>query len=49
MRELEDDIRATAESIADDIEHLKGIEIAKARLPTGDPHVQELSAEAAPG
>ena len=46
VSDLDDDVRATAESIASDAERLKQIERAKALLPANDPRVAELAREA---
>ena len=46
MSDLDDDVRATAESIAADAERLKQIERAKTLLPADDPKVAELAREA---
>jgi hypothetical protein len=46
MGELEDDIRSTAESIAEDSERLKTIEVEKTQLTADAPELLELSAEA---
>ena len=45
MPELEDDLRATAESIAADAERLTAIEEEKEALTADDPRLIELSAE----
>lgn len=44
--ELEDDFRATTESVAADAERLAQIERRKAELPVDDGRVMELSKEA---
>lgn len=46
MTERGDDIRTTAEQLAQDAEALEAIENAKIDLPEGDPKVVELSEEA---
>ena len=46
MSELEDDVRATAESIAADAERLKRVEQAKTELPISDPALRDLAGEA---
>ena len=46
VSDLDDDVRATAESIAADAERLKQIERAKALLSADDPRVAELAREA---
>jgi hypothetical protein len=45
MAELEDDLRATAESIAADAERLAAIEEEKRVLEADDPRMIELSTE----
>jgi len=45
MSDLEDDLRATADSIAGDAERLAAIEVEKQRLEVDDPRMVELSAE----
>lgn len=45
MSELEHDLRATADDIADDATRLTRIEHEKAALETDDPRLVELSAE----
>ncbi len=45
MSELEDDLRATADSIAGDAERLAAIEEEKQGLKVGDPRMVELSAK----
>ena len=45
MSELENDMRATAESIAADAARLSGIEAEKAALEADDPRLVELSVE----
>jgi hypothetical protein len=45
MAELDDDLHATAESIAADAERLVAIEEEKRVLEPGDPQMVELSAE----
>ena len=45
MSELENDMRATAESIASDAARLNGIEEEKADLEPDDPRLVELSVE----
>ena len=45
MSELEDDLRATADSIASDAERLTAIEDEKRVLAADDPRMIELSAE----
>jgi hypothetical protein len=45
MSELEDDLRATADSIAGDAERLAAIEVEKQSLEVDDPRMVELSAE----
>ncbi len=44
--ELEDDLRATAESIADDAESLKEVELQKLELEPEDSNTRELSERA---
>ena len=44
MSELEEDIRATADAIAEDAERLAFIEAEKATLDSADPRMLELSA-----
>jgi hypothetical protein len=46
VSELQDDVRATAASIAADADRLKRIEEAKTELPVADPTVADLTAEA---
>ncbi len=46
MSEAEDDLRATADSIASDAERLAAIEEEKLTLPISDPRILELSAAA---
>ena len=46
VSDLDDDVRATAESIATDADRLKQIERTKALLPADDPRVAELAREA---
>jgi hypothetical protein len=46
VSELEDDVRATAESIAADAERLKQVEQAKTELPISNPALRDLAAEA---
>ncbi len=46
MDELEEDIRATAQSIADDADRLAAIEDEKKMLELTDPRLLELSSEA---
>lgn len=46
VSDLDDDLRATAESIAGDAERLKQIERAKALLPADDPRVAQLARQA---
>ncbi|MEA2518764.1 MAG: hypothetical protein QOF49_844 [Chloroflexota bacterium] len=46
MSELEEDLRATADSIATDADRLVEIEAQKAALEPSDPKVLELSIEA---
>ncbi len=45
MSDLDDDLRATADSIAADAERLAAIEIEKESLDAADPRMVELSAE----
>jgi hypothetical protein len=45
MSELEDDLRATADSIAGDAERLAAIEVEKQSLEVDDPRMVEWSAE----
>jgi hypothetical protein len=45
MSELDDDLHATADSIATDAERLAAIEEEKASLDADDPRMIELSAE----
>jgi hypothetical protein len=45
MSELEDDLRATADSIAGDAERIAAIEVEKQSLEVDDPRMVELSAE----
>ena len=45
MSDLEEDLRATADSIAADAERLAAIEEEKQRLEADDPRMVELSAE----
>lgn len=45
MSELDDDLRATADSIATDAERLAAIEEEKRVLEPDDPRMTELSAE----
>lgn len=45
MSDLEDDLRATADSIAADAERLAAIEEEKEGLDADDPRMVELSAE----
>lgn len=45
MSDLEDDLRATADSIAGDAERLAAIEVEKEGLAVDDPRMVELSAE----
>ncbi|MEO7664232.1 MAG: hypothetical protein ABIV26_03835 [Candidatus Limnocylindrales bacterium] len=46
MDELEEDLRATAESIESDADRLASIEDEKKRLGLADPRLAELSREA---
>ena len=46
MDDLEEDIRATAQSIETDADRLAAIEDEKKTLPPGDPRLLELSREA---
>jgi hypothetical protein len=45
MSDLEDDLRATADSIAGDADRLAAIEVEKQDLKVDDPRMVELSAE----
>lgn len=45
MQETEEDLRATAESIAADAERLKHVEEASAAVPIDDPQLVDLSQE----
>lgn len=47
MSDLEDDLRATADSIAADAERLAAIDVEKEGLEVDDPRMVELSAESA--
>ena len=46
MPEMDDDIRAVAESIAADAERLKALEEAKVWAPPGDPKLRSLADQA---
>jgi hypothetical protein len=46
MDDLEEDVRATAQSIEQDADRLAAIEDEKKGLPVGDPRLLELSREA---
>lgn len=45
MSELQDDFRATAESVAQDAQDIKRIEDEKVELDPADPRVDQLSAQ----
>ncbi len=45
MSDIQDDLRATAESIAADAEQLAAIETKKSKLDADDPRMIELSRE----
>ena len=46
MADVDDDLRATTETIAAEAEHLKAVEREKSTLESDDPRMADLSAEA---